>query len=374
MTKKKNRSCAGLLLLLFFILIGFAIVWVSIPILAENKFGAPSPALTKIQLRQYGIRLILGEKTLVTPVSSSDELVSFSIAEGSSISKITSDLETAGLIKNGSRLRDYLIYKGFDSSIRAGTFIIPKKDSAIEIAEIIRSDNPYFSFYLYPGWRAEEVAEGLISSGAQFSLAEFMQVVNNPSTLSLPEGLAGLSTVEGFLYPGTYELRRDYSAAQFIQLFVDRFLVDALPLINQKLSQSNLSLKDLITLASIIQRESMISAELPTIASVFYNRLAISMKLETDPTVQYAIGYDPGTGTWWKSPLTLSDLEVSGSFNTYINYGLPPHAISNPGLDAIKAVVNPAVTPYYFFQATCDGSGSHNFSVTFEEHVSHNCQ
>ncbi len=373
MIRKKNKSCAGVFLFGLLILVGFAIIWISIPILAENAFGPATSSLTVFQLRKYGIRLILGEKSLLTPVSNSNESISFTIEEGASIYKIASSLEAIGLVKNGSRFRDYLIFKGLDSSIRAGTFLIPAKGSAIEIAEIIRSDNPFFSFYLYPGWRAEEVAEGLIASGAQISLDEFMRVVNNPQDLALPDALKGMPSVEGFLYPDSYELRRDYSATQYIQFFIDRFTQESLPLLVNGSPNSGLSITELITLASIIQRESMISAELPTIASVFYNRLAIGMKLETDPTVQYAIGYDPGSGSWWKSPLAISDLEVSDRFNTYINYGLPPHAISNPGLDAIKAVLHPAMTPYYFFQANCDESGSHVFSETFEEHVSHNC-
>jgi UPF0755 protein len=373
MKRKTNKSCAGISLFVLLILVGVAIIWIAIPILTEKAFGPATPSLTQIQLRQYGIRLILDKRSILTSASSSDESISFTIEEGSSIYKITSGLEAAGLVKNGNRFRDYLIYKGFDSSIRAGTFLIPAKDSAIEIAEIIRSDNPYFSFFLYPGWRAEEVADGLIASGAQISLEEFMRVVNTPQELSLPDSLKGVPSVEGFLYPDNYELRRDYSATQYIQLFIDRFTQDAFPLLVNGLPNSSLSLPELVTLASIIQRESLVSAELPTIASVFYNRLAIGMKLETDPTVQYAIGYDTGSGSWWKSPLTISDLEVSDRFNTYNNYGLPPHAISNPGLDAIKAVLDPASSPYYFFQASCDGSGAHVFSVTFEEHVSHNC-
>jgi UPF0755 protein len=373
MNRKNTKSCVGGLLFGLLILVGLAILWISIPLLVENAFGRAASSLTAFQLRQYGIRLILDEKSLLSPISKSDESISFTIEEGSSIYKIASSLETTGLVKNGSRFRDYLIYKGFDSSIRAGTFLIPAKDSAVEIAEIIRSANPFFPFYLYPGWRAEEVAEGLIASGARISLDEFMRVVNNPQDLALPNALKGMPSVEGFLYPDNYELRRDYSATQYIQFFIDRFTQEALPLLANGSPHSGLSITELITLASIIQRESIVSSELPTIASVFYNRLAIGMKLETDPTVQYAIGYDPGSRSWWKSPLDFSDLGVSDRFNTYANYGLPPHAIANPGLDAIKAVLNPATTPYYFFQANCDNSGSHVFSETFEEHVSNNC-
>ncbi len=110
-----------------------------------------------------------------------------------------------------------------------------------------------------------------------------------------------------------------------------------------------------------------------TIASVFYNRLAIGMRLETDPTVQYALGYDAQKNTWWKSPLTFTDLEANSPYNTYRNPGLPPGPISNPSLNAIKAAVAPAETDYLFFRAKCDGSLTHNFSKTYEEHLNFGC-
>ena len=374
MSRKKSRSCLGFLLISLLLLVGAAIIWTAIPIMTEKAFGQPAPYLTGFQIRKYGANLLLSEQSLLNSASNKQQEIEFTIENGSSIYQICSNLEKAGLVKNGSRFRDYLIYKGYDSTIRAGTIVIPAKLSAVEIANLIRSGNPAFSFYLYPGWRAEEVAEGLIASGAQITLDEIMRVVNNPSEVNLPAELKGIPSLEGFLYPGEYELRRDISSADFIQVFVDRFTQKALMDVSQKASTGGYSIPELITLASIIQRESLVNSELPMIASVFYNRLNAGMKLETDPTVQYAIGKDPATGSWWKTPLSYSDLEFSSNFNTYLNYGLPPHAISNPGQDAIDAVINPAVSPYYYFQAKCDQSGSHVFSETYEEHISHNCQ
>lgn len=98
------------------------------------------------------------------------------------------------------------------------------------------------------------------------------------------------------------------------------------------------------------------------------------MKLEADPTVQYAIGYNTTQGIWWTNPLSVDDLKFDSPFNTYVYAGLPPTPISNPGLDALNAVAFPAETPYYFFRARCDGSGFHNFAVTFEEHLGNGCQ
>jgi UPF0755 protein len=373
MKKQKRYSCLGLFLLTLLLIIGIVIIWVAIPILAEKTFGAPSAGLTPLQVRQYGLKLLLAKNDFIKPNPFTVETKEFEIVQGSSVIEISDKLQTSGLIRNRVSFRNYLIYKGIDSKIRSGTFFISNTLSPMEIAEQIRSDNPVTAFYLYPGWRADEVANALIMSGVKINEDEFMRVVNNPHDINLPDGLQNLINLEGFLFPGEYEITKDASVEEIIGIFVDRFYQRAYPLIMEYGSNSGLSMSEIITMASIIQRESLIPEEQPMIASVFYNRLASGMKLETDPTVQYAIGYDIGSKSWWKNPLGISDLEYKSPFNTYINYGLPPHPISNPGLDAIKAALLPESSTYYYFQAACDHSGTHIFSKTFEEHLSHNC-
>ena len=98
------------------------------------------------------------------------------------------------------------------------------------------------------------------------------------------------------------------------------------------------------------------------------------MKLESDPTVQYAIGYDAARGGWWPVPLTYSDLQVDSPYNTYLYAGLPPGPIANPSLEALRAVAFPAETGYLYFRAACDGSGYHRFARTYEEHVQNGCE
>jgi UPF0755 protein len=137
--------------------------------------------------------------------------------------------------------------------------------------------------------------------------------------------------------------------------------------------QQGLSLFQAVTLASIVQREAIVEDEMPLIASVFLNRLKAGMKLESDPTVQYALGYQEESGKWWKSPLSLDELKVDSPYNTYLYSNLPPGPIANPGLNALKAVAFPAQTPYYYFRAACDGSGKHTFAETFEEHQLNAC-
>ena len=139
-------------------------------------------------------------------------------------------------------------------------------------------------------------------------------------------------------------------------------------------TRQGLNLYDAVTLASIVEKEAVVDDEKPLIASVFFNRLAAGMRLETDPTVQYALGYQDDVQTWWKSPLSLADLAVVSPYNTYTVIGLPPTPICNPDLGSLSAVAFPAETPYFYFRAACDESGRHNFAITYEEHLNNQCE
>ena len=137
--------------------------------------------------------------------------------------------------------------------------------------------------------------------------------------------------------------------------------------------QQGLTVYQAVTLASIVEREAVRDEEKPIIASVYLNRLRIGMKLEADPTVQYALGYNFGQGTWWTNPLSLDNLQYDSPFNTYLYGGYPPAPIANPSLEALQAVAFSIETPYYYFRARCDSSGYHAFAATFEEHLANGC-
>jgi UPF0755 protein len=141
----------------------------------------------------------------------------------------------------------------------------------------------------------------------------------------------------------------------------------------QGFQKQGLSLYQAVTLASLVEKEAIIPDEQPVIASVFYNRLAAGMRLESDPTVQYALGYNQDMKTWWTNPLTSDDLLVDSPYNTYAVAGLPPGPITSPGLSALQAVAEPATTGYYFFRARCDGTHRHVFAVTLDEQIQNAC-
>ena len=285
-------------------------------------------------------------------------------------------LEDAGLIKDAIAFRYYLIYSGSDTNLLSGDFSISQSLNAVEIAGLLQDANAKdVVFYILGGWRLEEIAAGLAVSGLPISPEEFLMAAENPSFGVVPNSLAkmNLNSLEGFLLPGNYRFRRSMRVDDVISgalLAFDTQLTDEL---RQGYSRQGLDLFEAVTLASIVQRESMVEDEQPIIASVFYNRLNKGMRLESDPTVQYALGYNNIQKTWWTNPLSLDDLKQKSPYNTYMNLGLPPGPIDSPDLSALRAVAFPAQTPYLFFRAKCDGSGRHNFSITFEEHLNNEC-
>jgi UPF0755 protein len=168
-----------------------------------------------------------------------------------------------------------------------------------------------------------------------------------------------LPSLEGYLFPDTYILPR-MSEEELISTMLENFSSKIDVELLDRARKMGWSFHEVLTLASIIEKEAGVEEEKPVISSVFYNRLAIGMKLESDPTVAYALG-NP------KRPLTYEDLGVDSPYNTYLYPGLPPGPICNPGLSSIKAALYPASTNYYYFVAT--GDGRHLFAETYQEHL-----
>jgi UPF0755 protein len=224
------------------------------------------------------------------------------------------------------------------------------------------------------GMRLEEIAERL-SENNIIGIDQFLQAVREPRTLALfadydfLQALPAASSLEGFLFPDTYRLPVLGTPEQVLRPFLDNFedRVGSKKLVG---GGSGLSGRDLITVASIVEREAVLAEERPLIASVYINRLLNRCPdvggnyLQADPTVQYARGT---VGNWWWKPQSIEEYKsVQSPYNTYLYPGLPPGPISNPGLSAIDATRNPAQTAYCFFVATGD-NGAHVFVQSFAE-------
>jgi UPF0755 protein len=363
-----------LIIILFFLLsfICLFLLFFTIPSQATQIYGRPTPSLGLVQRIQYSAQLLWYNGLLTDPLNNLGSEQSFTIQQNESVTSIVNNLDVMGFIRDAEALRAYLIYAGLDTSIQAGEYQLSTAMSAIEIAHELQDATPTeVTFVVIPGWRMEEIAASLSTSGLPITPADFFSAVNNPPRAY--DFLSGEISAEGFLFPDSYILSRQITADELINELVRHFSLHLSRNIQLGFENQGLTVHQAVTLASIVEKEAVQKEEAELIASVYLNRLNIGMKLEADPTVQYSIGYNAIQGTWWTNPLSLNDLQFNSTFYTYVYTGLPPAPIANAGLDALNAVAYPAQTPYYFFQAKCDGSGFHSFSQTFEEHVTNGC-
>jgi UPF0755 protein len=227
-----------------------------------------------------------------------------------------------------------------------------------------------------PGWRLEQLADYLsaagIMDGNQF-LRQARQgtIVIHPLLAERPAGLS----YEGYLFPGTYPLPDQPTPADLIGRMLNNMAQQLPPEAGSLAKQQGLTWHEVLTLASIVEREARLASERPLIASVYLNRLkpgSGTPYLQADPTVQYALGRDRSSGQWWSVPSDLEEyVSIDSPYNTYLYPGLPPGPIASPGLDSIVAVLQPAETDYLFFvcrRPACAG-GEHVFAATYQQHL-----
>ncbi len=369
----KKRSCLPLLLIglsllaIFMLALGFGV-----PVAAESSFGSPSPALTSWQRFSFGLELLWNASDLTIPRDLNGAEQLFIIETGEDAFSISNRLEAAGLISNARTFRIFLAWTGMDAYLQTGMYRLSPSLTAESIAGMLQTTTlTEVLFTVLPGWRMEEIAAALPTSGLTITPEEFLAAAS-ASAISMDLIPAGVSA-EGFLYPDTYILPRTTTVDQLVSVLIQGFVSHLPGDYPDAFAARGLTVFQAVTLASILQREAVVDDEMPLIASVFYNRLAVGMKLQTDPTVQYALGYNSLQGTWWTNPLSASDLQFDSPYNTYLYPGLPPGPISSPGPAALAAVAYPAESTYYYFQAKCDDSGLHNFAETFEQHQQNYC-
>lgn len=351
--------------------------WVtSLPDRAQETFGTAAGGLGTIEHYIISARLIQGEAWLTQPGGNPTAPTDFSIEFGENAYQVVARLYEEDIIDNRDLFSTYLQYRGLDTSIQAGNYRFTPAMSPIQIAHELQDATPAeVTFRVLPGWRMEEIAASLPTSGLDITPNQFLITArNDPQNYAIEVLLPTSASLEGFMAPGEYEIPRIASVEDLITTLVDNFVQQLDEEIMQGFAEQGLSLYEAVTLASVVEREAVVISEAPRIASVYINRLAIGMKLEADPTVQYSLGYNRSSQTWWTNPLSLADLEVDSPYNTYRYPGLTPGPIANPSLEAIRAVAFPDESPFYFFRAACDGSGLHDFSITFEEHLAKGCE
>ena len=336
---------------------------------------ALTPENIEAQVLAWNLRL--KEDQLQIPAGTDSRPRPFTINLGEPARFISARLATAGFIRDAELFNLYLRVNGLDRNIEAGNFMLADSMTIPEIAQELQQARFEEVVVTIPeGFRAEEIAERLAENFVIDS-ERFLTAVNQPQGLSifsqydflqkLPNG----ASLEGYLFPDTYRFPVNVNGPEVVLAsMLDNFenRVGTEGLIG---GSSGLSDYNLITLASIVEREAVQEDERPLIASVYLNRLNSACPdvggryLQADPTVQYAKG---ATGNWWWKPQTIEEYaQVQSSYNTYLHPGLPPGPIASPGLLAIDATRNPDQTVYCFFLATGE-DGRHVFAQTLAEH------
>jgi UPF0755 protein len=321
--------------------------------------------------------LILSE--IRRPAAANGDPVEFIVEPGESTGSIATRLREEGLIRQPAVFTLLARSRDLDDKLQAGRFILSPTMTMGEIMIALQSSRVVDRQVTIPeGLRIEEVAAlieaaGLVSAEAFLSVARDGERFRDAYFLlgSLPLG----ASLEGYLFPDTYRFAPTASADEIVRVLLSRF-AEQYGAIERDVRVANVNVHQIVTMASIVQREAAVVAEMPTISAVFWNRLKPENapdfgggQLGADPTVQYALGYSALEDSWWRRELTFTDLQVDSPYNTRIRPGLPPGPIANPGLDALRAAAQPDETaPYLFFVADCAKDGSHNFAVTLAEH------
>ncbi|MFQ5398446.1 MAG: endolytic transglycosylase MltG [Anaerolineae bacterium] len=336
------------------------------------------PVLDRVERTFLDSYLAQRAEQLQGPAGTGSMPVVFVVTPGETADTIAANLAAAGLLLDPELFLNYVRFYGLDSGLEAGEFVLSPQMSIPEMAAALtQSVAQEVELRFLEGWRMEEMAQYLETTApANIHAAEFLAIARREAAFDLSEfdflmSLPADATLEGFLFPDTYRVALDATAADLVTFMLQNFGRRFTPAMRQSAGAHGLSLREAVTLASIVEREAVLPEERPLIAGVFYNRLAQGMKLEADPTVQYALGYQAASETWWKSPLDLADLSLESPYNTYVATGLPPGPIANPGLSALEAVAAPAESDFLFFVADCTAAvpGAHAFSRTYEEHL-----
>ncbi|MFP6641912.1 MAG: endolytic transglycosylase MltG [Myxococcota bacterium] len=307
-----------------------------------------------------GTLLLLAEhgRSLLEPVSTAPAPQLFEVSAGTSFASVARRLEQGGLIRSARMATFVARYNGMDGQLHVGEYELSPDQSTREVLEAITTGQVKTWRVTVPeGSRAEDIAlrleaSGLVSADTFRSALRNTQLANE---LGVPS-----RDFEGYLFPDTYQLPRGLEAEQMVRLLVGQFETVWQKQIQPLSEDSRLSKHEIVTLASIVEKETASPAERPLIAAVFLNRLKLGMRLETDPAVIYGIPEFDGN-------LRRRHLnDVKNLYNTYQHTGLPPGPIASPGQEALQSVVEPEETDYLYFVSKNDGT--HQFSKTYAEH------
>lgn len=303
---------------------------------------------------------------VVTPVAATGgEEVLLEVIPGASSAAVARELERAGLVRSQFFFRLYSRYHGYDQYLQAGEYRFSTDMTVGEIAEKLRKGEievRYEVLTLPEGLNIDQVAARLEAQGL-VDASTFLEKARDPrwDYWFLEEVPLESFSLEGFLFPDTYHLPLGAGEEDIINILLQQFDFVFNPAYRERAQELDLGVHQVVTLASIIEREARLEPEKPIVSSVFHNRLKTGMLLQSCATVQYALGEN-------KPNLTNQDLRTESPYNTYLHPGLPPGPIVSPGKASLEAALYPEETGYFYFVLKGDNSGAHHFGQTLQEH------
>ncbi len=311
---------------------------------------------------------------LVSPEEGTPSVI-FEVEDGDSVSEIAQDLNEAALIESELFFKIYVKLTGNASSLQAGSFeLTPGMNFRALVAELTDAQAQEVEVTIPEGYTIEQIGEAVMEALPGISEEDWEEATgpNGKWRIEEDEIVGGISDdqgLEGYLFPDTYRFRTDASAQTVVETMVltlKRRLAENDVTIPESLQFANgLTFHEMITLASIVEREVRSAEDMKLVAGIFYTRLQIGMALQADSTVNYLTGKK-------ETSVSLEDSKIDSPYNTYQNLGLPPGPISNPGMNAILAVLHPTDSEYLYFLTTPEGDVM--YATSFDQHVANKYQ
>ncbi len=301
-------------------------------------------------------------KSKVADLPNQGATVMVNVKSGMNTNDIMNLLIKQGLLPKENSFTKIAKMKNLEKSLQAGSYQFKVGMSEQEIVEILGKGSVFYTKLTIPeGYNVTQIAE-LIEQEGLGKKDVFLKLAQNyaPYEYMQTKNANIKFKSEGFLYPATYYIGVEMKEAEILKLLVDEFDRKINKEIREKLKVKKMDIQRLIILASLVEKEAQVAEERKVVASVFENRIKQEMPLQSCATIQYILGYP-------KEELSIADTKIQSPYNTYINSGLPPGPIANPGMPSILAALDPEKTEYLYFVVS--SGGKHTFSTNYEDHL-----
>jgi len=293
----------------------------------------------------------------LTPLNTDQRLKDITILKGENFSTVLDKLLDGGIINQPVKFKILARLKKYDKKIKAGDYRFSPSMTPVKILKIMKKGEVSFYKVTIPeGYNLKQIASVIAESGL-VDQKKFIKLSTDPSYVR--EKKIAAETFEGYLFPDTYFFAKTAPCEEIFSIMLKRFQSKITTEMRNRAKNMNMSIHQVITIASIIEKETGAPFERPVISSVFHNRLKKGMRLQSDPTVIYGIKRFDGN-------ITKKNLKTATPYNTYVIKGLPPGPIANPGIESIKAALYPAETDFLFFVSK--KNRTHKFSINIRDH------